>query len=196
MAKFSRSWQMSCKQVLVPSVSTATRTAAGVGSWSLKLRQRVLLDAALYLLRTRSLVQHHSLASSAADDDETGLPDDIAAWEEGDEEDDDEQQPAAAAAARKVNKYGRMPAGISEAVAAIMEGDGGFATTGFNMRQEREEGNIDEEVRRQVLLLAVHGVQHNTLHDMNQYTAGYACSDRRRRAIDEGVRLQVAAAGL
>jgi hypothetical protein len=40
-----------------------------------------------------------------------------------------------------------MPAGISEAVAAVMEGDGGYATTGFNMRQEREEGNIDEEVR-------------------------------------------------
>jgi hypothetical protein len=88
------------------------------------------------------------------------LPDDIAAWEEGDEEEDDEQQAddaaAAAAAARKVNKYGRMPAGISEAVAAIMEGDGGFATTGFNMRQEREEGNIDEEVRGAMYMLTVY----------------------------------------
>ncbi|WIA19510.1 hypothetical protein OEZ85_004121 [Tetradesmus obliquus] len=84
-----------------------------------------------------------------ADDDETGLPDDIEAWEEGDEEEEQQEgaaaAAAAAAAARKSSKYGRMPAGISDAVAAIMEGDGGFATTGFNMRQEREEGNIDAE---------------------------------------------------
>jgi hypothetical protein len=97
------------------------------------------------------------------------LPDDIAAWEEGDEEEDDEQQAddaaaaaAAAAAARKVNKYGRMPAGISEAVAAIMEGDGGFATTGFNMRQEREEGNIDEEVRGVGWVLVLLAARHTS----------------------------------
>ncbi len=35
---------------------------------------------------------------------------------------------------------------MSEAVAAAMEGDGGYAVTGFNMRAEREEGHIDEEV--------------------------------------------------
>eukprot|EP00882_Tetradesmus_deserticola_P007686 GHRQ01008095.1.p2 GENE.GHRQ01008095.1~~GHRQ01008095.1.p2 ORF type:complete len:178 (+),score=82.66 GHRQ01008095.1:228-761(+) len=81
-----------------------------------------------------------------ADDDETGLPDDIAAWEEGDADADEDGQGADAAAARKGSRYGRTPAGISEALAAVMEGDGGYATTGFNMRQEREEGNIDAEV--------------------------------------------------
>lgn len=41
----------------------------------------------------------------------------------------------------------KVPRGVSAAVAAAMEGDGGYAVTGFNMRQEREEGTIDEEVR-------------------------------------------------
>jgi hypothetical protein len=72
-----------------------------------------------------------------------------------------------------------MPAGLSEAVAAVMEGDGGFATTGFNMRQEREEGNIDEEVRRR-------GVGVDVLCSAAQFksvmsvTAGYVCMIRCR----------------
>ena len=97
-----------------------------------------------------------------AETDETGLPDDIAACEEDDDEDEaaagdggddmdmfgdedaDEQQQA-----RQKRVGGRkVPKGISAAVAAMMEGHGGYAVTKFNMNQEREEGNIDEEVRR------------------------------------------------
>lgn len=107
-----------------------------------------------------------------ADDDETALPDDIAVCEEEDDEDDnaaadgdvdifggedgdDEQQQRQA---RQKQWGGRkVPKNISAAIAAAMEGDGGFAVTKFNMNAEREEGNIDEEVssavtsRREIL---------------------------------------------
>eukprot|EP00878_Enallax_costatus_P019649 GHUV01020732.1.p1 GENE.GHUV01020732.1~~GHUV01020732.1.p1 ORF type:complete len:280 (+),score=100.80 GHUV01020732.1:257-1096(+) len=66
-----------------------------------------------------------------ADDDETGLPADIEAYEE--EEGQQQQQ-----------RRGRLK-GISDVVMAAMDTDGGYAVTGFNMRQEREEGHIDEE---------------------------------------------------
>lgn len=96
---------------------------------------------------------------AAADDDDTGLPDDIAACEEADDEDaldedgdvdmfGDEDGAAQQQQAQQKRVGGRkVPKGISAAVAAAMEGDGGFAVTKFNMYQEREEGNIDEEVR-------------------------------------------------
>lgn len=95
-----------------------------------------------------------ALVLAAADDDETGLPDDIAAWEEDGEEQQQQEEgdsdDADAAGQQQQRQQARrrhgVPAGISEAVAAAMEGDGGYAMTGFNMRQEREEGNIDEEV--------------------------------------------------
>eukprot|EP00879_Flechtneria_rotunda_P017982 GHRR01018846.1.p1 GENE.GHRR01018846.1~~GHRR01018846.1.p1 ORF type:complete len:465 (+),score=234.70 GHRR01018846.1:373-1767(+) len=66
----------------------------------------------------------------AADDDETSLADLEVA-----EEDEEQQQ----------QHYKGKIKGISAAVAAAMEGDGGYQMTGFNMRQERDEGTIDEE---------------------------------------------------
>lgn len=36
---------------------------------------------------------------------------------------------------------------MDAAIAAAMESDGGFAVTKFNMNEERQEGNIDAEVR-------------------------------------------------
>lgn len=76
----------------------------------------------------------HVRVCTAADDDETGIPADIEAFEE-----DEAQQ-------QQQQRRGRLK-GISEEVMAAMETDGGYTTTGFNMRQEREEGHIDEEVR-------------------------------------------------
>jgi hypothetical protein len=40
-----------------------------------------------------------------------------------------------------------VPKGLNAAIAAAMESDGGFAVTKFNMNEERQEGNIDAEVR-------------------------------------------------
>lgn len=104
--------------------------------------------------------------TTTTDDDETALPEDIAACEEYDSEDeanaaaaardgdgdvdmfgDNEQQQQQQAQKQKQWGGRKVPKGISAAVAAAMESDGGFAVTKFNMNAEREEGNIDEEVR-------------------------------------------------
>lgn len=41
----------------------------------------------------------------------------------------------------------KVPKNLDAAIAAAMESDGGFAVTKFNMNEERQEGNIDAEVR-------------------------------------------------
>jgi hypothetical protein len=129
-----------------------------------------------------------SLHDIHADDDETALPDDIAVCEEEDDSDDaaaadddgdvdmfggedgeDEQQQRQA---RQKQWGGRkVPKNINAAIAAAMEGNGGFAVTKFNMNAEREEGNIDEEVRS-----AVASKCKNTLLVFNHYLVG-ACRE-------------------
>eukprot|EP00775_Hariotina_reticulata_P009368 gene9368-9531_t len=90
-------------------------------------------------------VQRALRRKKAPDDDDTNLPANIREFEEDDDEDDEGGGSGHQSAAQRLASRAAAAAGISEAVAAAMEGDGGYATTGFNMRQEREEGNIDEE---------------------------------------------------